>query len=273
MTSALPDNPNNALTESKKVAVLDGMALVQELGIRKGTKSWLELASAFIYKLCLMTKGHDEIHLVFDRYDLQMSLKDATRARRVLGTKTITYHVTDSTSLTNVTAKQFLAGNKTKEELTTYLANKTSQHFQDSGQVFIVTWRDNVISNSRDVQHLQSTQEEADTKVILHSIDASLNGADRLDIFSPDTDVLVLLLRRFPQLCPNTNFMTGTGNKRRSIPLSPIFNVLGSAKVEALPGFLAFTGADQTGKFTGKGKLMCWKTFMKCTSDNDNNNN
>ena len=129
VTSALPDNPNNALTESKKVAVLDGMALVQELGIRKGTKSCLELASAFIYKLCLMTKGHDEIHLVFDRYDLQMSLKDATRARRVLGTKTITYHVTDSTSLTNVTAKQFLAGNKTKDELTTYLANKTSQHF------------------------------------------------------------------------------------------------------------------------------------------------
>ena len=29
----------------------------------------------------------------------------------------------------------------------------------------------------------------------------------------------------------------------------------------ALPGFHAFSGADQTGHFAGKGKLTCWQTL------------
>ena len=45
------------------------------------------------------------------------------------------------------------------------------------------------------------TQEEADTKIILHALDASAQGATQLSIYSPDTDVLVLALRRYPDLC------------------------------------------------------------------------
>ncbi|MES9884199.1 MAG: hypothetical protein ABW185_25415 [Sedimenticola sp.] len=79
--------------------------------------------------------------------------------------------------------------------------------------------------------------------------------------------MLVLALRRFPRLCTNTFFHTGTGNKRRVVPLEPIYSALGDNRAAALPGFHAFTGSDQTGKFAGKGKVGCWKTFMKSTDD------
>ena len=37
--------------------------------------------------------------------------------------------------------------------------------------------------------HLKSDQEEADTKMLLHALDATANGAMELYIHSPDTDV------------------------------------------------------------------------------------
>jgi len=32
---------------------------------------------------------------------------------------------------------------------------------------------------------------------------------------------------------------------------------------DPLPGFHAFTGCDTTGRFSGKGKQLCWKAFKK----------
>ena len=112
-----------------------------------------------------------------------------------------------------------------------------------------------------DVRHLRSTQEEADTKTILHALDASAQGATQLSIYSPDTDVLVLALRRYPDLCSNPCFVTGTGSSRRVINLKSIADALGPTKTAALPTFHALTGADVTGSFSGKGKAICWDEF------------
>ena len=109
------------------------------------------------------------------------------------------------------------------------------------------------------VKHLCSSQEEADTKLILHSLDSVRRGATELYIQSPDTDVFILSLRRYRQLCENTYFVTGVGNKKREISLGPVVQSLGITRTAALPGFHAFTGADQTGRFACKGKLTCWQ--------------
>ena len=95
-----------------------------------------------------------------------------------------------------------------------------------------------------------------------------LNGEpQKLHIQSPDTDVFVLALRQFPQLCPSTCMIIGSGNSQQVVPLKPIYNALGDLKASALPGLHAFTGADQTGKFAGKSKLTCWKICQK-TNEN-----
>ena len=46
-----------------------------------------------------------------------------------------------------------------------------------------------------------------------------------------------------------------------------IYQSLGAAKAAAVPGLHAFSGADNTGSFSGKGKLTCWKVFN--TGDGD----
>ena len=79
-------------------------------------------------------------------------------------------------------------------------------------------------------RHLASNHEEADTKLLLHAVDATISGATSIEIMSPDTDVFVLSLRRFPQLCQNTTFVTGRGDHLRKIALRPIVDALGPAK-------------------------------------------
>ena len=49
-------------------------------------------------------------------------------------------------------------------------------------------------SNNLSVHHLNTTQEEADKRMLLHAIDATERGAASLCIQSPDTDVLVRAL-------------------------------------------------------------------------------
>ena len=148
-----------------------------------------------------------------------------------------------------------------------YLAKKALHHFEGKPKVFIVTSPQELLSNSMDVQHICSSQEEADTRLILHSLDGVRTGATELYIQSPDTDVLVLAIHHYHQLCRNTYFVTGVGNKKRVISLGPIVNALGDAKAEALPGFHAFSGADVTGRFAGKGKLTCWQALSRCSME------
>ena len=97
--------------------------------------------------------------------------------------------------------------------------------------------------------YLKSNQEEADTKIILHPLDATTNGASEIQIHFPDTDVFILALRRIPRLCQNTVFVTGKGESRREIQLKPIVDALGPIKTPALPAFHALSGADNTGSF------------------------
>src|SRR6218665_615912 len=54
-------------------------------------------------------KEYDTIHLVFDRYNLTFSLKEASSERRQDGKPITDYHMDESTYVWKVTAKQFLS--------------------------------------------------------------------------------------------------------------------------------------------------------------------
>lgn len=86
--------------------------------------------------------------------------------------------------------RSLLSHFKTKDELTAYLANKALLHAQRVGKKLIVSCRNEArSSDGSDVRELQSTQEEEDTKSILHFLYASCHSTT-LHIYSPDTDVL-----------------------------------------------------------------------------------
>ena len=116
------------------------------------------------------------------------------------------YKFTDCSHIRKVPVKELLAHVNTKAELTEYLALKTLDKGRQSGKCVVVAWSCRCEATHMDASHLASNHEEADTKLLLHAVDATISGATSIEIISPDTDVFVLSLRRFPQLCQNTTF-------------------------------------------------------------------
>ena len=87
--------------------------------------------------------------------------------------------------------------------------------------------------------------------MILHALDATAAGATDLSIYSPDTDALVLAIRRYPEMCSDTSFITGKIANHRTIKLQLIVDAPLTLPKQALPAFHAITGADNTGSFSG----------------------
>ena len=177
------------------------------------------------------------------------------------------YRVTVSTLIGKVPLKKLSSHNKTKMELTEYLARKALDHAEIIGKRLVAPRGTSFEATHKKVVHFRSTQEEADTKLLLHAVDAAAHGATEINIYSPDTDVFILSLRRYPQLCHETNFITGTGQRHRVIKLQPIVHSICTHKIAALPALHALSGADTTVTFAGKGKAAWWKAFQESSQD------
>ena len=250
------------------VAAVDGMTVVQSLDKPNWIKTCKDLSNHFLSELDSKFSQYREVHILFDRYDMDKSLKTATRVHHQAGKQPIAFHVNDTTKIENTPLRDLLSHTNTKDELTVYLAAHVIEHGRETGKSYVVVSRDTVNASGMDVNHLQSIQEEADTKIILHAVDAASRGAKTLHIYSLDTDVLVLCLHRFRDLPDDTHFIIGTGQRKRSIKLLPIYEALGADTANVLPRFHAFSGADNTGSFSGKGKILCWKVFQKSSDEN-----
>ena len=241
----------------KKVVIVDGMAELQSLDKPAVITTCAHLAEHFTEKVLQKYFESDELHLVIDRCDFPLSLKSATRVRREGEQHPVYYHVTDSTHIAKVLVKRLLSHKRSKMELTEYLSAKVVRRAECMGKNVIVAWGCYCQGTHFDVTHLRSTQEEADTKIIFQAVDAASRGATEIAIHSPDTDVFVLSLRRYPQLCSGIRFATGTGQRHQVINLRCMAQALGSMKVATLPGLHVVSGADITGSFAGKGKATC----------------
>ena len=257
------DVPPEASVVRKKVVTADGMAELQSLDKPTIITTCVHHAEHFLEKY----SHSDELHHVFDIYDIPLSLKSATRVRRQGDQHPVYYRITDSTYTAKVTVRRLLSREKTKMDLTEYLSTKFVQRSERRATSVLVAWGNNCQATHRDVTYLRSSQEETDTKMILHAVDAASNGATQVNFYSPDTDVIILSLRRYAQLCDDVQFITNTGQRHWVIILKPIVQALGSIKVAALPGLHALSGADITGSFAGKGKATWWKVFKEADEE------
>ena len=131
------------------------------------------------------------------------------------------------------------------------------ERLEATGKQVIVAWATECKATHKDVSYLQSDHEEADTKIILHALDATAASAMELSIHSADTDV-----RRYPDMFPNTSFVTGSAT-HCTIKLQPTVEALGSAKTAELPAFHALTGLITRVLFSAKGKPTCWKELKR----------
>ena len=101
--------------------------------------------------------------------------------------------------------------------------------------------------------------------MILHATESAKDGSV-VHIYSQDTDVLVLALRRVPLLGRSPAMVMGHSDRRRIIPLVLIYDALGEAKAKALCKWHALTGCDTTGRINGKSKKACLNAFLKADS-------
>lgn len=267
LKSVVEQNTNNT-SESLQfrqpnswVAIVDGMGELQALNKTIAIKTCTNLADVFIEKIQKKYWQYDELHIVFDVY-FENSIKNPTRVKRLCGGTAAQYKICDTTDISKIDMKKFLSHIRTKDELTNYLAHKIFSHAKKCSKKFVVSWRTEVSATHCSLECLKSSHEEADTKIVLHAINAKDRGAATLLVFAQDTDILVLLVRRYPKLPENTFFVPLSGEL---IAVQDIFNSLGALKASALPGFHAISGCDSTGTLHGKGKLSYWKSFVSAS--------
>ena len=159
---------------------------------------------------------------------------------------------------------RFLSHDKTKADLTDYLAAKTLEYNRGSSELIITSASGHTRSN-KDLLFEENNHEEADTLLIHQAVLASQrNPPDaQLVFFSPDTDVLVLVTANYDLLLKNTSVSMASG----VVQIEPLWQALGKERAKALPAFHAFTGADNTGRFSRIGKATWLQDYLKADKD------
>ncbi|KAK6167463.1 hypothetical protein SNE40_021485 [Patella caerulea] len=79
-----------------------------------------------------------------------------------------------------------------------------------------------------------------------------------MTFFSPDTDVMVLIIANYDRLPKSTDISLASHVQK----IEPLWVALGPDRVKALLGFHAFSGADNTGRFSRIGKSTWFKHSM-----------
>ena len=86
-------------------------------------------------------------------------------------------------------------------QLTEYLARKALaiDHAEIIEKRLVAAWETACEATHKNVEPL-----EVDTNILLHAVDPAAHGATEITIHSPETDVFILSLRRYPELCCET---------------------------------------------------------------------
>lgn len=168
----------------------------------------------------------------------------------------------------------FLRENKNKSRLFEFLSQGLLDLNIPEGKQIIATLEENVVCvpERNNVSNISPcTHEEADTRIMVHVLDAVSHGLTKVQIRTVDTDIIVLAISLASQLLSLDECWVafGTGKDFKYIAVHEIANCLGPDTCKALPMFHAFTGCDTVSSFNGKGKKTAWdvwKSFPEVTS-------
>lgn len=268
-TSDICMKQNTSGTE-RTIMLIDGMFLVNLIKKDPEMTAAKHFAKKFLFVLEDLVKSYDEFRLLFDQYK-ESSLKEATRNERAQGHTPIHFHVNDETPIKSI--QEFLAHSNTKSELTKYLGDKVITHFKGRLQNVLVAYHNLMLSNCTlsdmvsmpEMLHGKHSLEEADQLILLHAMDVGLKYVQcDLVIFANDTDILILLIGFF-NLIPESTVLMRTHNEKLNV--KDFYLRLGKKRSEAIIGWYAFKGTDNTGSFATKGVKQQFSAFM--AADND----
>ncbi|MES9882793.1 MAG: hypothetical protein ABW185_18145 [Sedimenticola sp.] len=249
-------------THLKTATVIDGHALVQAIGRPSDGTTFGDLADVFIN--VVNKSAGSRLDVVFDRYNAD-SIKSGTRTHRAGIRSRAIRRIIDSRDVPlPVNWKRYIDSPENKANLAVFLSNELmSSQLPQSREIVTAGGFSEIdaakSSTGRDVNHLKADHEEADTRIILHAIDASQQGFERLNIVCKDTDVLVLLIHFADVLCKDVRMKVGSAKAPKYIAVHDI--ELSDEMRECLPAFHAVSGCDTVSQFSGHGKKSTWKVF------------
>jgi len=250
--------------------LIDGHALIQSLGKPVGCKCFGDYADAFARAIFVhFRRGATRIDVIFDRYLGSMSIKGQTRVKRgQRARRPIRKIISDGKVPLPQVWAQFVSLGENKADLASFLSDDLmSRHAEvPDGCELIVgggfASLEKASSARRGILNsLSCDHEEADTRIILHGLEAIKSGYERLIVHCRDTDVFLLLLYFFQQSL--VWMIGGTSRDRRCYPVHEVSQKLSQPVRDNLLGFHALTGSDTTSSFTGYGKKSCWKVFVE----------
>ena len=206
--------------------IIDGMAMVQRL---KGDhKTFAEIADALMAIYMTLQRGatSKRIDVVFDVYR-ETSIKNTEREKRG-GYSGAEYRNIQPDHRIQQWRK-FLSNPQNKKQLVRVVTEewqKERLRQRLTGKTLFTTTEERRVEISPDHvrlrEDLRSTQEEADTRLLLHASHAARNGYRAVVISSEDTDVFVLCLA-FEDFVPATIYLKcGTQIRTRYIIITDV---------------------------------------------------
>lgn len=254
--------PESITPVGTSTLVIDGQALVMVIGSTPGMKIFGDFADKFCNIVFSLGKLHGRIDVVFDRYRSN-SIKEGTRTKRAGTTRPIRRVVEGRDVCLPAKWGNFIALGDNKADLARFLSNELIRNSPENKTVVVaggfVSECEVQCNVSLDTTNLESSHEEADTRLILHAIHCK---TDTVVILSRDTDVLLLLLAHIDKIGSSTVWMmSGTLKKPKLLPVTTIAETLSFELAASLLAFHALTGSDTTSYIAGHTKKTAWHIF------------
>ena len=244
--------------------IIDGMSMVNK--ISGDNRTFGDIAEN-IFKFAIQAaNASSRIDIVFDVYR-ENSIKTAEREGR--GESSGLAHGNIVAGQKIQQWRRLLRSSTSKTALIKFLCEawKNDPYPEKLGsKVLFITCEKQCFKVTKEgseaIDELTTTQEEADTRMLLHAKHASSNYKS-IVIVTEDTDVFIICVAIFRQISSHMYIQCGTKNRFRHIDISKIGQSLGENTCKALQGMHAFTGCDSVSAFSGRGKVSALKLVMK----------
>ena len=243
-------NPPNCVD----VKVLDGAAVVHLLSTTD-VEAFDEYADrVFIPHIIKQLQNSRRVDVIWDTY-IPSSIKESAREKQGEGVR-----------------RKVAGKNKIPTNWADFLRDhaNTQELFPTSLSMQIAPMTMKFLSHlvsHRAVRYMtQCDHEEADTRMLIHLLDALWNGCTNCLVRTVDTDVLVILLGKFHHLvalCQDVNVWVafGSGKNYTHYHINAIYEDLGREKCLSLSVFHCFTSCDTTSAFFGRAKKSAWEAW------------
>ena len=242
------------------VKVLDGAAVVYFLSTTNITTFDEYASCVFGPDIMKLLKTSEKVDVVWDTY-ITRSIQESTREKRGKG---IRRKVAGQNKLPR-NWPDLLRDPMNKQELFTFLSSKIASIAWPVGKQVFITSGVRVVGTDTTHFMLPCNHEEADTRIMIHLLDALEHGSSTCLVLTVDTDVVVILIGKFHALLtkyPAADIWVafGTG-KNYTYHIDTICHTLGKDRSTALLFFHCCTGCDTTSAFCGKGKKSAWDAW------------